>query len=248
MPHFCPLPPFLKKSKKEILEGKREKKKIFVNASHRAMTSSVTAAAAAMSSAVRYARMQPQMMMKQQQKRRRMSYLKLVSSSRARARVRARATAEEEEEREMFRERIFNDGIVSTGRLSSPTREYESETLCPMVLSQWRSANAVCFDIDCTVCKNDSMDALAAFLGKSDEVKYWTDKAMEGHVDLEHSLEERMKIIDPTPDDIQAYLKACPAEERLNHVSHPHHSSFFFLLPSHMLTFVSSSIDTIELN
>merc|ERR1711933_11252 len=170
-----------------------------------------------MSSAVRYARMQPQMMMKQQQKRRRMSYLKLVSSSRARARVRARATAEEEEEREMFRERIFNDGIVSTGRLSSPTREYESETLCPMVLSQWRSANAVCFDIDCTVCKNDSMDALAAFLGKSDEVKYWTDKAMEGHMDLEHSLEERMKIIDPTPDDIQAYLKACPAEERLNH-------------------------------
>jgi hypothetical protein len=86
--------------------------------------------------------------------------------------------------------------------------EFDSEILSDRVLQMWRTANAVCFDIDCTVCSGDSLDELASYLGKSEQVQYWTNRAMEGEVGLERALEERMRIIDPSPSDIQAFLKS----------------------------------------
>ncbi|QDZ22348.1 glycerol-3-phosphate dehydrogenase [Chloropicon primus] len=85
----------------------------------------------------------------------------------------------------------------------------------PRVLDTWRRAQAVCFDVDCTVCKDDSLDALAGFLGKSEEVEAWTTKAMDGSTSLLKSLEERMRILDPSPSDVRAYLETAPARERL---------------------------------
>jgi len=34
----------------------------------------------------------------------------------------------------------------------------------------WRAADAVCFDVDSTVVKEEGIDELAAFCGKGDEV------------------------------------------------------------------------------
>ena len=87
----------------------------------------------------------------------------------------------------------------------------------PLAMELWKRANAVCFDVDCTVCKDDSLDALAGFLGKKNEVEAWTTRAMDGSVGLERSLEERMKILSPSFDEVERYLATGGrAEQRLN--------------------------------
>ncbi|GBF87939.1 glycerol-3-phosphate dehydrogenase [Raphidocelis subcapitata] len=83
------------------------------------------------------------------------------------------------------------------------------------VLKLWRSANAVCFDVDCTLTVNDSLDLLAEFMGVGGEVAAVTSRAMDGSMNLEAALEERLRIIDCTPKDIKAFIKAHPPESRL---------------------------------
>lgn len=82
-------------------------------------------------------------------------------------------------------------------------------------LRLWRNAQAVCFDIDCTVTVNDGLDLLAEFMGVGDEVKEITTSAMNGTVSLEDALNARLEVINPTPTDIQAFLRAHPPETRL---------------------------------
>ena len=86
------------------------------------------------------------------------------------------------------------------------------------VLRLWQTAQAVCFDIDCTLAKNDQLDLLAAFLGKGPEVAEITTAAMEGTMSLEAALSARLEAIDCTPADIRAFLGAHPAEGRLSPV------------------------------
>ncbi|PSC74868.1 glycerol-3-phosphate dehydrogenase [Micractinium conductrix] len=83
------------------------------------------------------------------------------------------------------------------------------------VLKLWRSAHAVCFDIDCTVALNDQLDLLAEFMGVGESVAAITNSAMDGTMSLEEALEKRLNVINCTPADIQAFLKAHPAESRL---------------------------------
>lgn len=42
------------------------------------------------------------------------------------------------------------------------------------VLELWRSANAVCFDVDSTVCVDEGIDELADFCGAGEAVAEWT--------------------------------------------------------------------------
>lgn len=42
------------------------------------------------------------------------------------------------------------------------------------VLKLWRSANAVCFDVDSTVCVDEGIDELADFCGAGEAVAEWT--------------------------------------------------------------------------
>lgn len=44
----------------------------------------------------------------------------------------------------------------------------------PDVLKIWRSANAVCFDVDSTVCLDEGIDELADFCGAGKVVAEWT--------------------------------------------------------------------------
>jgi len=139
--------------------------------------------------------------------------------------VRARSQEEEqEEERARLELELFNDAIISSSTLGDGTDGATASWSGlprnprpdPRVMALWRGAHAVCFDIDCTVAKDDSLDALAAFLGKGDEVRQWTNRAMDGGVDLETALEERMRLIDPTPAQVADFLRAHPAGQRLN--------------------------------
>ena len=46
----------------------------------------------------------------------------------------------------------------------------------PPVLATWRSAKAVCFDVDSTLCEDESIDEIAAFLGVGEQVAALTSE------------------------------------------------------------------------
>ena len=58
---------------------------------------------------------------------------------------------------------------------------------------------AVCFDVDCTCTVNDSLDLLAEFMGVGSSVASITSSAMDGTMALEDALEERLRIINCSP-------------------------------------------------
>ena len=60
------------------------------------------------------------------------------------------------------------------------------------VLAQWREAQAVCFDVDCTVTQQDSLDLLAEFLGCGEQVAAITNKV---HTVLEAALHSSSAIV-----------------------------------------------------
>jgi len=43
-----------------------------------------------------------------------------------------------------------------------------------VILQLWRSADAVCFDVDSTVCLDEGIDELAEFCGAGKAVADWT--------------------------------------------------------------------------
>lgn len=45
----------------------------------------------------------------------------------------------------------------------------------------WRKADAVCFDVDSTVCQDEGIDELAAYLGVGEAVANVTRTAMNGN-------------------------------------------------------------------
>lgn len=44
------------------------------------------------------------------------------------------------------------------------------------VLATWRSAKVVCFDVDSTLCEDESIDEIAAFLGVGEQVAALTSQ------------------------------------------------------------------------
>lgn len=46
----------------------------------------------------------------------------------------------------------------------------------PAVLDIWRNVDAVCFDVDSTVCTDEGIDVLADHCGAGAAVKEWTTK------------------------------------------------------------------------
>jgi phosphoserine phosphatase len=77
-------------------------------------------------------------------------------------------------------------------------------------LDIWTNAEAVCFDVDSTVCPSEGIDDLAAFLGKGEEVAQFTAQAMTGTMPFEVALAERLKIIQPSVGDIETFLAEHP--------------------------------------
>lgn len=51
----------------------------------------------------------------------------------------------------------------------------------------WKHADAVCFDVDSTVCENEAIDELAEYLGVGEEVATATRRAMNGGVTVSQS-------------------------------------------------------------
>lgn len=74
----------------------------------------------------------------------------------------------------------------------------------------WRMADAVCFDVDSTVCCDEAIDELASYVGKTKEVSDLTKAAMLGGADFREALAERLKIIQPSSQVIAQYLATHP--------------------------------------
>ena len=55
----------------------------------------------------------------------------------------------------------------------------------------WRDADAVCFDVDSTVCTDEAIDELAKFLGVGEQVARCTQQAMGGKMSFREALQAR---------------------------------------------------------
>ena len=119
--------------------------------------------------------------------------------------------------------------VNSSARLSAPTMAASSASslpaaasaapsltppLFPLPLSLVRSSllslDAVCFDVDSTVSGEEGIDVLAEFLGKGDEVKAYTNQAMNGAVPFEVSLRDRLDLMRPTAAEVAACVASNP--------------------------------------
>ncbi|KAM0910861.1 hypothetical protein ACQ4PT_013869 [Festuca glaucescens] len=78
------------------------------------------------------------------------------------------------------------------------------------VLETWRNADAVCFDVDSTVCLDEGIDELADFCGAGQAVAEWTAKAMTGTVPFEEALSARISLIKPSLSQVEDCLEKSP--------------------------------------
>lgn len=75
-----------------------------------------------------------------------------------------------------------------------------------------RKANAVCFDVDSTVIREEGIDVLADSLGKGEEVAAWTAQAMGGSVKFEDALAARLNIMKPSKQQVELCLENHPLQ------------------------------------
>ncbi|XP_038615823.1 phosphoserine phosphatase [Tachyglossus aculeatus] len=74
------------------------------------------------------------------------------------------------------------------------------------------SADAVCFDVDSTVIREEGIDELAKFCGVGDAVSEMTRRAMGGSVPFRTALTQRLALIQPSRDQVQKLLSDSPPQ------------------------------------
>jgi phosphoserine phosphatase len=80
----------------------------------------------------------------------------------------------------------------------------------PNARSLWRSAQAVCFDVDSTLSPDEGIDVLAAHVGVGAQVADLTRRAMEGNTPFHEALRVRLELIRPSRALIDACLERHP--------------------------------------
>jgi hypothetical protein len=60
---------------------------------------------------------------------------------------------------------FFSSLLASTFKMPADT--------CEAVRTIWQQADAVCFDVDSTVCKDEGLDELAEYCGVGEQVRAW---------------------------------------------------------------------------
>ncbi|XP_065878850.1 phosphoserine phosphatase, chloroplastic isoform X3 [Euphorbia lathyris] len=108
--------------------------------------------------------------------------------------------------------RLFNSVTASVQPLEASTSGHFNNTFPSKaeVLELWRGADAVCFDVDSTVCLDEGIDELADFCGAGKAVAEWTAKAMGGSVPFEEALAARLSLFKPSLSQVQDFLEKRP--------------------------------------
>ncbi|KAK9278539.1 hypothetical protein L1049_028108 [Liquidambar formosana] len=105
----------------------------------------------------------------------------------------------------------FNSVAASVQPLEASALDLFDNTLPSKdVLELWRNANAVCFDVDSTVCLDEGIDELAEFCGAGKAVAEWTTRAMSGSVPFEEALAARLSLFNPSLSQVQDFLEKKP--------------------------------------
>jgi phosphoserine phosphatase len=68
----------------------------------------------------------------------------------------------------------------------------------------------VCFDVDSTFCSDESIDEIAAFLGKGEEVAALTRQAMGGSMQFQDALKARLDVMNVSRDDLSRFQQEHP--------------------------------------
>lgn len=93
---------------------------------------------------------------------------------------------------------------------ASTTERFDNTLPTKEVLDLWRNVNAVCFDVDSTVCIDEGIDEFAEFCGAGKAVAEWTSRAMNGSVTFQEALAARLSLINPSLAQLQEYLEKRP--------------------------------------
>lgn len=105
----------------------------------------------------------------------------------------------------------FNSVAASIQPLEASALDRFDNTLPSIdVLELWRNADAVCFDVDSTVCLDEGIDELAEFCGAGKAVAEWTARAMSGSVPFEEALAARLSLFNPSLSQVQDFLEKRP--------------------------------------
>lgn len=92
---------------------------------------------------------------------------------------------------------------MNSRKLNCNKIDNRSMDICKQV---WRNADAVCFDVDSTVCRDEAIDELARYVGKTKEVSEITKSAMVGGANFREALAQRLDIIQPSTKILSQYL------------------------------------------
>ncbi|KAL6494311.1 hypothetical protein OROGR_031111 [Orobanche gracilis] len=107
--------------------------------------------------------------------------------------------------------RSFNSVAASLQPLDASAVGHFDNTLpSKEVLDEWRNADAVCFDVDSTVCLDEGIDELAEFCGAGEAVAQWTARVMSGSVPFEQALAARLSLFNPSLSQVQEFLEKRP--------------------------------------
>ncbi|KAH7365894.1 hypothetical protein KP509_18G051700 [Ceratopteris richardii] len=99
---------------------------------------------------------------------------------------------------------------ASTTILASTTAPSPCPSPSQVTLEVWQDADAVCFDVDSTVCVDEGIDALGEFCGAGEAVAAWTSRAMGGSVPFEEALSARLSIFKPSLKDTETFIASNP--------------------------------------
>ncbi|XP_021893283.1 phosphoserine phosphatase, chloroplastic [Carica papaya] len=104
----------------------------------------------------------------------------------------------------------LNSVAASVKPLESILGHIDNTVPSKEVLEHWRGADAVCFDVDSTVCLDEGIDELAEFCGAGKAVAEWTARAMGGSVPFEEALAARLSLFKPSLCQVQDFLEKRP--------------------------------------
>ncbi|KAL9303238.1 hypothetical protein ACSQ67_020501 [Phaseolus vulgaris] len=100
--------------------------------------------------------------------------------------------------------------VVAASVGGSKVGHFENTLPSKEVLELWRKGDAVCFDVDSTVCLDEGIDELAEFCGAGKAVAEWTARAMGGSVPFEEALAARLSLFNPSLSQVQNFLEQKP--------------------------------------
>ncbi|XP_058788472.1 phosphoserine phosphatase, chloroplastic-like [Vicia villosa] len=101
--------------------------------------------------------------------------------------------------------------LIMSAAVGNPQVDHFENTLpSKEILELWKNGDAVCFDVDSTVCLDEGIDELAEFCGAGKAVAEWTARAMGGSVPFEEALSARLSLFNPSLSQVQNFLEQRP--------------------------------------